>query len=91
MNNHIRCVFKYYININGFDIMVTLNNVYFEHIKILCKIFAKYIVPTLQDYPNHFMILLEIITNDIYYYYYYYYILILITCDRKLNFNIIFD
>ncbi len=80
------------ININGLDIMVTLNNAYFEYIKILCKIFAKYIVPILQVYPNHLIILLKIITNDIfYYYYYYYYIFILITCDRKINFNIIFD
>jgi len=27
------------ISINGLDIMVTLNSVYFEHIKLLCKIF----------------------------------------------------
>jgi len=27
------------ITINGLDIMVTLNSVYFEHIKLLCKIF----------------------------------------------------
>ncbi len=60
------------ININGLDIMVTLNSVYFEFIKILCKIFAKYIVPILQVYLNHLIILLKIITNDIYYYYYYY-------------------
>ncbi len=30
------------ININDLDIMDTLNSVYFEYIKILCKIFAKY-------------------------------------------------
>ncbi len=58
------------ISINDFNIMVTLNNVYFEYIKNLCKIFAKYIVPIFQIYPNH----LRIITNEIYYYYYYYYI-----------------
>jgi hypothetical protein len=45
------------ININGLDIMVTLNNVYFEYVKFLCKIFAKYIVPILQVYPNHLIIL----------------------------------
>jgi hypothetical protein len=36
------------ISINGLDIMVTLNNIYFENIKILCKIFAKYIMPILK-------------------------------------------
>jgi len=76
------------ISLNGLDIMITLNNVFFEYIKNLCKIFVNYIVPTLQIYPNHFIILLKIITNY-YYYYYYYYIFILITCDRKINFNII--
>ncbi len=35
------------ININGLDIMVTLNNVCFEYIEILCEIFAKYIVSIL--------------------------------------------
>jgi len=46
------------LSINGFNIMVTLINVYFEYIKILCKIFTKYIVPILQVYPHHFIILL---------------------------------
>jgi hypothetical protein len=55
---------------NGVNIMVTLISVYFEYIKILSKIFTKYIVPMLQVYPNHFIILLKMITNDIYYYYY---------------------
>jgi hypothetical protein len=31
------------ININDLNIMVIVNNVYFEYIKILCEIFAKYI------------------------------------------------
>jgi hypothetical protein len=44
--------------------MVTLR-VYFEYSKILCNIFIKYIVPILQVYPNHFIILLQIITNEI--------------------------
>jgi hypothetical protein len=50
--------------------MVTLNNVHFDYIKILCKIFAKYIVHNLQFYSNHLIILLKIITNDIYFYFY---------------------
>jgi hypothetical protein len=33
--------------------MVTLNSVYFKYIKMLCKIFVKYILPILQVYPNH--------------------------------------
>ncbi len=61
------------ISINGLDIVVTLNGIYFEYIKIICKIFAKYIVPMLQVYPNHFIIFLKIITNDIYYYIIYLY------------------
>jgi hypothetical protein len=58
------------ISINGLDIMVTLNSVYYEYIKLLCKTFAKYIVPILQVYPNHFIIFYKIITNDIDYYLY---------------------
>jgi len=77
------------VSINGLDIMVTLNSVYFEYIKILCKIFVKYIMPILKIYPNQLIIFLKIITNDIYYYYYYY-IFILIICNKKLNFNIFF-
>jgi hypothetical protein len=57
--------------------MVTLNNVYFGYIKVLCRILAKYIVPILEVYPNHLIILLTIITNDIYYYFYEYYIIYL--------------
>jgi len=60
------------ISINGFDIMVTLNSVYFEYIKFFCIIFAKYILPILKVYPNHPNIFLKTITNDIYYYLYYY-------------------
>jgi len=58
------------INMNGLDIMVTLISVYFEYIKILCKIFTKFVVPILQIYPHHLIILLKIITNEIYYYLY---------------------
>jgi hypothetical protein len=47
--------------------MFTLINVMFEYIKFLCKTFTKYIVPILQVYPHHFIILFEIITNGIYY------------------------
>jgi hypothetical protein len=46
--------------------MVTFINVYFEYIKNLCKKIIKYIVPILQFYRNHLIILLKIITNDIY-------------------------
>jgi len=41
--------------------MVTLISVYFEYTKILCKMFIKYIVPILQVYPNHHIILLKIL------------------------------
>jgi len=50
--------------------MVTLNNLYFECIKILCNIFVKYIMPILKVYPYHLIIFLKIIANDIYYYFY---------------------
>jgi hypothetical protein len=66
------------ININDLDIMVTINDIYIEYIKIICKIFVKYIVPISQIYLDHLIILLKIITNEIYYNY----ILILITCNE---------
>jgi len=53
------------ISINGLDIMVTLNSVYFEYFKLLCKLFAKYIMPILQVYPNRLIIHLKMIKNDI--------------------------
>jgi hypothetical protein len=53
--------------------MVILNNVYFEYIQLLFKIFVKYIVRILQVYPNRLIILPKMIENEIYYYYYYYY------------------
>jgi len=59
------------ININGLNIMVTFINVYFEFFKILFKIFTKYIMPILQVYPNHLIIVLKIIINEIYQYLYY--------------------
>ncbi len=58
------------ISINGLDIMATPISVYFECIKILCKMFVKYIVPILQVYPNHLIIPIKIIKKDIYYYLY---------------------
>jgi hypothetical protein len=58
------------ININGLDIMVTLNGICIEYIKIICKIFTKYIVRILQIYPNHLIILLKSITSEINYYLY---------------------
>jgi hypothetical protein len=72
--------------------MVTLISVYLESIKISCKIFVKYIMPILQVYPNHLIIFLKIITNDILNYYLLILYFILITHVIKiLNFNIIFD
>jgi len=47
--------------------MVTLG-IYFEYIKILSKIFSKYIVAILQICPIYFIIYPKIITNDIYCY-----------------------
>jgi hypothetical protein len=41
--------------------MITKINVYFEYIKISCKIITKYIVPILQVYPNHLIILLKLL------------------------------
>jgi hypothetical protein len=80
------------ISINGLSIMVTLISVYLESIKISCKIFVKYIMPILQVYPNHLIIFLKIITNDILNYYLLILYFILITHVIKiLNFNIIFD
>ncbi len=82
------------ISINGLDNMVTLNSVYFEHIKLLCKIFLLNIlcpyykfITTILLYllkllQMTFIIIILLILD---------YILILITCDKKLNFNIIFD
>jgi len=61
------CIQGLLLALNGLNIMHTC--VYFEYIKVLCKIFTKYIVAMLQLYPNYLTILLEIITNDIYYYY----------------------
>jgi hypothetical protein len=48
--------------LNGLNIMVTLN-IYFENIKVPCKIFTKCIVAILQVYPSYLNILLKIITN----------------------------
>jgi hypothetical protein len=64
--------------------MVT-QNIYFEYIKILCNIFITYIVPMLQVCLNHlfkiklyFLKLLQMTFN-----------ILLITCNKKLKFNII--
>jgi hypothetical protein len=59
------------ININGFNIMVTLG-VYFEYIKILFKIFTKYIVPYYK-FIQTILLLFQIIKNDIYYHSYIFY------------------
>jgi len=60
------CIKIIFETINSLNIMVTLISVCFKYIKILCKIFTKYIVPILQVYPNHLIILLKIIFNYIY-------------------------
>jgi len=52
---------------NGLHIMVALG-IYFEYIKVLCKIFSKYIATILQVCPIYFITFLKIITNDIYCY-----------------------
>jgi len=58
------CIQGSLLTLNGLDIMVTLG-VYFEHIKVLCKIFTKYIATTLLVYPNYLIIHPKMITNDI--------------------------
>jgi len=63
------CIQRLLLALNGLDVMVTLS-VYFDYIKILCKIFTKYITTILQVYPSYFIILPTIITNDIHYYLY---------------------
>jgi len=67
------------INTNDFDIMVTLNSVYFEYIKLLCKIFAKYIVPILQVIQTMLLYFLKWLKMK--------YIIIIITCDKKTKFQ----
>ncbi len=64
------CIQGLLLTLNDFKIMDTLC-VYFEYIKVLCKIFIKYIATILQVYTSYVIILTEIITNAIYYYYYY--------------------
>jgi hypothetical protein len=59
------CIQGLLLTLNGLNIMDTLG-VYFEYIKVLCKIFIKCIAAILQIYPNYFIIFLEIIKNDIY-------------------------
>jgi len=61
------CIQGLLSTLKGLDIMVTLN-MYFEYIKVLCKIFIKYIMVILQIYPSYFIILLNFFTNGIYYY-----------------------
>jgi hypothetical protein len=47
------CVQRLLLILNDLNIIVTLC-VYFEYIKILCKIFTKYIVAILQVYPSSY-------------------------------------
>jgi len=50
------CIQGLLLTLNGFSIMDT-SCVYFEYIKILCKIFTKYIVAILQVYPKIIIII----------------------------------
>jgi len=61
---------NFIISINALNIIVTLY-IYIKYIKLLHKIFVKHIVPSLQIHPNYFIIILKIITKDIYNYMYY--------------------
>jgi len=51
------CIQGLWLTLNGLDIMV-IQNIYFDYIKVLCKIFTKYIVAILQVYPSYLIILL---------------------------------
>jgi len=75
MQRCILCFQGLLLTLNGFDIIDTLG-VYSENIKVLCKIFTKYITAILEIYPNYLVIFIEFIPNENYYYYYYYYIYI---------------
>jgi hypothetical protein len=51
----------YYMGIQGLlltsnDLNIMHTCIYFEYIKIVCKIFTKYIVAILQVYPNYLTI-----------------------------------
>ncbi len=56
-HSYYMCIQGLLLTLNGLDIMVTLN-IYFKEIKVLCKIFTKYIVAILQVYPGYLIILL---------------------------------
>jgi len=45
------CIEGLLLTLNGLDIMVTLC-VYFEYIKVICKLFTKYIWAIVQIYPS---------------------------------------
>jgi len=61
------CIQRLLLTLNDLHIIVTLG-IYFEYIKVLCKIFPEHIATILQVYPSYFIILSKTITNDIYYY-----------------------
>jgi hypothetical protein len=46
------CIQRLLLTLNGLDIFEVTSGVYFEYIKILCKIFIKYIATILQVYPS---------------------------------------
>jgi hypothetical protein len=66
-NDHIMYIQGLLLALNGLDIMVTLS-VYVEYIKVLCKIFIKYMGTILQVYYNFLILLPKMIRNDFYYY-----------------------
>lgn len=80
---------SFIININWLNIIYTLY-VYIKK-KLLHKIFGKHIVPILQIHPSYFIIILKIITKDIYNYFYknILHIIMNYIC-YKMNINIIF-
>jgi len=63
------CIQGFLLTLNDFKIIDTLC-LYFEYIKVICKIFIQYIATILQVYTSYVIILIEIITNAMYYYYY---------------------
>jgi len=65
MQRCILCFQGLLLTLNGFNIIDTLH-VYFENIKVICKIFIKYIMAILKIYPSYLVILIEIIPNEIY-------------------------
>jgi hypothetical protein len=58
MNGHTFVFKDLLLALNGLDIMFTLG-VYFEYIRVLCKIFTKYIATILQVYQAYIIYFLK--------------------------------